>query len=1025
MHVQVHAVNVGIDTDAPTHSNENIAAEQRDKIEASSGTQANNAQQIIPSDVVVKQSACDLTSDPPSHNTCSHAVSASSVGPGITSTYSAQHCSSSALSHPTDAAVLRLPPNSSASSPAALVHVDNPEIPAEYTHSAVGYNSRVLAGHVPTALYSAPSPEAAAALLSTSRNVTQDNSLHRGPSQSGFTNSCTSQALPVQREAGGVVSALDRTVATGTVQSSTVTVILRQSNTDTAQSGLSFEQPLERTPAAVTSVPTEQRLQSQIVAEDAAVTTKFVLYVPAAVVNVTKVGLKIFRGGVDFKVEMFQLSACPCVWESEQLTTKQSCAYSYCVKYKSSSGLMGFFMSAVGQNEHKAEDLTTRYTKKLLIHRDVFAPSYATKNKVDGYKYFLVEMIRVIECENDFVRAVREAVFYEDVIPNSSHELARYLTECATEVDSKPFRALFIISLLSDIIAHHRLQFSYINKNNAKLLLETLNNHVLGPHEFVYSSKDIDILAALTLIVEPTKAVLPSWPCVIYWCYPRLPGNEIIRRIYERKWVNGDNLANVSRALKTLIKHVGERSDAAELMVACLNRLDCLSTHLEVCESLKRKGIQDSYLQEMFKNVRLDLETSVEKQLATFKAVKDLKTMGSLVLKLLELFPHVMQKMALTTENKLVQMLSQNEDFTACHDELLVLVHCPLLFNGNASVESLMETLAKSRDNLLHQVFLELASDSKILPVLRAPKMIEFVELWMETAKTLKTGQNLADWYLYTSRVLYLPILISDSETKLKLNEMFITFFSQYTQQWAKQSAQAADLCVINALFGHLHGSNIELFDRVRQHLEDAISAVLRNANNFEEQHVTSLVTLLKSDQLFNVSSSACSVLERLVTVKSCSVHDAFLTVLSGEKFWSILTAADSRKLFERWIEAAINVHSKTKARQVDKKKATGRSHIVHLYEYLAKLYQLEVPTQHTDVKEYVDIKVKSVLDELDSVAAVDILDTMSGFDETAKELLQKHISERKSSALIPLRELQIRLAGIRQTNKKLDITDR
>lgn len=831
------------------------------------------------------------------------------------------------------------------------------------------------------------------------------------------------------------LSERSQTMATQAIQNSVGAVSSVESNAAVVKSEYGNLPPpaiyTVRLPPVQADKPTNQRLQRQACGENATVNTKFVLYVPESIGSILKVWLTFDKGGAALEdIEMFELPACKNVWQTDSLTMKEQCAYRYCMKYRGSTGFVGFMKSTFGRNEHKVEERPWRFTRKLSMHRDIYGPPIDAKTKEDGCKFFLSHMIEAIDSENDVLQSVNDfAEFFYCVKSVSFRELARYLTECAPKAASKPFHSFFIIYLLSEIIEHQRLRYSNIDKSNAKLLLDTLKSSVLKQSKLVYTDEAVDILSALTMIAEEKSDISPSWPGIICWCYPVLPASEIIRRINSGLWSRGDNSVIISRALKTLITYFDERKDAEELLVTCLNQLNSLEWHLEVYEELQQIGIQDSCLQEMFKNVHLALDYGVEQQLNGFRAARHLKSMALLVARLQKLYPHVMQKMAFIIENKIIQLLNLNEDLTAYCNDLSAMTDCSLLFNESESVKCLLKTCAGSRQMSQHQLFLQFAFNNKFLSVLQSVEMLEFVELWLNTAKILRTDlvvrADWTEWFRYTSQVLQLPSLVSDGGSKLKLNELFVPFASHYTRKLAESSNQPADLIIISTLVEQLREMDADSFSCVYRDLEDAITRVLRRADGYEAQHIALLTTLMQADRLFHVHDSALSVLERLTEARAYSVHEAFLNVLSGEKFWKILSVDDSCKLFVQWIDAAVNRHSKTKAKMVDSKKATDRSHIVHCYEYLAKVHQLEVPSDLSEFKEHVEIRVKNAFDELDAVAALDLLDTVSSCDETAKELLLKHISESKSCTLIPLRALQVRLNSIGQPNKKLDVSDR
>jgi len=763
--------------------------------------------------------------------------------------------------------------------------------------------------------------------------------------------------------------------------------------------------------------------------------TEFVLFTPAMVVKVW-LRLENPKGSFD-KVEMLQRPNCKQVWQTCSVLNCEKMKYYYGATLKGSSGVVGLLKSAVRQNEEKLEEKVRRVTRQLLVHRDVFEhpreSSHSTTNYMNGWKYFLSDIIEGIETEQDLRQSLAETALLSDTtqILSSQRELARYATECVYMSTSKPLRAIYIVITLSRIIDSSSLGYSGVSRNNASMLLRVLCSCDLQKYlpSQVSISRLVDTLTALICISEGSSGFVPSWASFVYWCYPMLPIKEILNRISDLNWGTAYEPAEVLLALQRLCSLMDDVRETEEILVACLNRLNSLSWHIDVFRDLKRKGVPASRLDELSRNLSIDLERRVEQQLAEYNTCTDLKGLAALILDLTELNPEIVPKMSQQFEMTTIRLLSSHSDVSQCGSELGTLVESPMLFTGEQNVELLM-TICSTTQHLSHnELFIRLASCAKLVHLLKPCAMVGLAENWLSAAKFLRTNSteksDISQWYGYISRILQVPCLASDHGAKSKLKEYFMNFFRDYTRELSLSHVQASDLYTVLTLIARTETEDTDLLEIVHPDLEDTIIRILHTVRIYDLKQVEMIKDVLLNDKLFAEADCAGKVLECMVRSQACDVHYAFLDVLSRDKFWNIISIQDCDRLFVQWIETAIKVHSRSLTAAGDKSSTAGLSYIVYMYNYFGKMCNLDVLGNHPEIKEHVERRVKEVFADLDIGSAVDLLEAVRDFDQTAKELMEKHVGELKSGKLIPLRDLLSRLDSLGQMEQQLDITDR
>jgi len=720
-------------------------------------------------------------------------------------------------------------------------------------------------------------------------------------------------------------------------------------------------------------------------------TTEFQLYIPKA--EAKSVWMEVNDGKASHHhVKLLQSTTHPRLWLAKCSVTSGD-SYYYGAKV---SAWLGFKTDKILEND-------SRVVTKNSVHRDIFIScEKKIVDRIDGCKFFFEAAINTIGTQEarSIVQILLTEFFFqldhEYLQYREQHELGRFAVECASKVALSPFAAAFVIYYLSRIYDKADSMFySNIQACNAEHLLKSLKGwslqQCLGAW---FSSKKVTEVMFWLVKVGVKSA---DWDSFALWCYPSLSSTEILSMFKPTR-----NYHPTTQLVSKLCSCIGQQEDVEHIFSSIISHVTSLSELCKVVTSCNQSDWQ------LLEKCLPYFESRVVKQLDQMYTMQHLKKLSDMAELIFSVDCASVSEVLPSFEQKFLQILDRPEDASQYVQQLEKIISNPLVFQEKHQAVKLFHILASGLQRSHHRLLPKFLQLQKFLSLLDDETIVQLIGHWLSrishTMPILASEpKSVSELHEYIFQVSNLPDGMPD-EVRKEVKKKCMKTFCDLALTSITKLPNVLHLQVLQEIVHEMKGDDIHPVKDYQPAIEVAIRAIIQKASACELQHAQILVRLLLQEQLFVEADCSTKVLEFVAESRAENIHCAFLEIMTVEKFWKIMPAAECEKIFCQWLSQAVNFHCVNKAKR--RRGGTVKYYILFVYEYLADFLALPLVKSNETVRNQVEIIVEKEFLQFEPKNIIDMLDSAaSEMKEDAVKLLEEHLQDAKIKKLMSERK--------------------
>jgi len=717
--------------------------------------------------------------------------------------------------------------------------------------------------------------------------------------------------------------------------------------------------------------------------------TEFRLYMPKA--DAKSVWMEISKAErAGQHVKMVQSTTEPRLWLATCTVTNGD---KYYYGAKVNAGWYGLKTEKILEND-------SRDVKRNSVHRDIFT-SVEKKivDRIDGWKFFFVEAISTIGTREtqSHVQILLSEYFqldHEFLRPAEQQKLGRFATGYASKVALDPFIAAFVIYYLSCVYDNAlSMIYSNIREQDAIRLLSSVKDwhlqEFLGAH---FSRRITETM--LYLVKVGSKSA--DWDSFVLWCYPSLSSTEILSMFEPSGY-------SPKSALVSKLCSYTDQEDATHILSVIMSHVTSLSALCQVVKTCSQLGTKAhlKLLDQCWPYFVKCIKTQLGK-IYTIRHLKDLSDMAELAFSVnCESVSEVLPSF----EQKLLDILDSREDASQYVQQLEKIVSNPAVFRDKGKAVKLFQILARSSHRSNHGLLPKFLHLQKFSVLLNDEEILQLIEEWLGSIAGIvyifaSQPKTVCDLRKYILQVSNLPDEVPH-EVKIEIKKMCMKTFCNLALPSITKLPNVLYLEVLQELVCEMKDEDIQPVEEFRSAVEAVIINTVSKASTRE--HAQILVHLLLNEKLFVEADCSAKVLELVAESRLQNIHNAFLDIMTGEKFWKILSTGECERIFGQWFSEAIH-HCFYKARK--RRSGTVDYYILFLYEYVTDVLALPSVKSNEAVRNQVEISVKKQFVRFEPMNIIDMLDSAANeIKEDAVKLLEQHLQNAEIKKLMTERE--------------------